>query len=175
MILFRRGFDRRPALGLAVAILATAALPGLCPQARADEAADCAANAGSYLTGVVAVAPYYKGGRDRKGVELSHTHVTIIGDADGKRYDVAMDNVFASGYDAAGPHVPSPLSGILQGDHLGLCGQLYPDGSGIHWVHTNCGDKPSAAKPNGWVRKLDAGGQPTTGNLEDNGEYCRLW
>lgn len=164
----------KPAL-LAAAALISAVWAAAPVTARADEAADCAANAGRYLTGVVSVAPYFKGGRDRHGVELSHSHVTITGDADGQPYDVAMDNVFASGYDAAGRTVPAPLSGIAKGDRLGLCGLIYADGGGIHWVHGNCGKRPSPTKPNGWVKKLDASGQPISGNLEDNGEYCRLW
>lgn len=143
--------------------------------ALADEASDCQTNAGSYLTGIVVKGPYFKGGKDQKGVELSHTHVTIKGDQTGASYDVAMDNVFASGYDQAGEHVPAPLSSIQKGDRLGLCGQMYSDGTGIHWVHTNCGKKPTAAKPNGSVKTLDGEGNPTSGNLEDSTEYCSLW
>ena len=71
--------------------------------------------------------------------------------------------------------VPAPLSGIAKNDRLGLCGQPYSSGDGIHWVHTNCGKPPVQATPDGWVKKLDAEGKPTTGNLEDNTEYCRLW
>jgi hypothetical protein len=29
---------------------------------------------------------------------MSHTHLTLRGDADGRAYDVAIDNVFANGY-----------------------------------------------------------------------------
>jgi hypothetical protein len=35
------------------------------------------------------------------------------------------DNVFATGYDAAGERVPVPLSTIRTGDRLELCGKLY--------------------------------------------------
>jgi len=139
--------------------------------AFADEAGDCSNAAGSYLTGKVTTAPYYQGGKKLKGVELSHTHVTITADQDGKSYDVAMDNVFAAGYDSAGQAVPAPLSSIAKGDHLSLCGQLYSGGSlGIHWVHTNCGATPTSAKPNGWVKKVG-----DKANMEDNTKYCGLW
>jgi len=153
----------------------TAALMLSASAAWADEAGDCAANAGSYLTGIVTTAPYFKSGKTQKGVELSHTHVTVTGDQDGQSYDVAMDNVFAAGYDDAGEHVPAPLSKIVKGQRLGLCGQLYSGGGGIHWVHTNCGAAPTSAKPNGWVKEIDASGKPTTGNMEDSIQYCKLW
>jgi hypothetical protein len=155
-------------------LLAPALLFGLLfasTAAFADEAGDCASAAGSYLTGKVTTAPYYKSGKMQKGVELSHTHVTITADQDGKSYDIAMDNVFAAGYDSAGQAVPSPLSGIAKGDHLSLCGQLYSGSSlGIHWVHTNCGVTPTSAKPNGWVKRSG-----DKSNMEDNTEYCGLW
>ncbi|HVI49907.1 MAG TPA: hypothetical protein VM661_01710 [Candidatus Sulfotelmatobacter sp.] len=154
----------------------TAAAVIICTSAAfADESSDCATNAGSYLSGIVTRGPTFQGGKEQKGVELSHTHVTIKGDKDGKFYDVAMDNVFAGGYAQAGEHVPSPLSGIAKGDRLGLCGRLYSSGDGIHWVHANCGKPPVPGKPNGSVKKLDADGNPTTGNLEDNTQYCKLW
>ena len=143
--------------------------------ARADEAAQCQANAGSYLTGTVTAGPSFASGHPRRGVELSHTHLTLRSDRDGQFYDVAMDNVFASGYDAAGESVPSPLSSIQAGDRLELCGQLYTEGGpGIHFVHTNCGDRPTPADPNGWVKLIDANGSPGP-NLEDSREYCNLW
>ena len=73
-----------------------------------------------------------------KGVELSHTHLTLLSDQDGRSYHVAIDNVFATGYDAAGESVPAPLSTIRTGDRLELCGKLFTRGGlGIDWVHTN--------------------------------------
>ena len=157
--------------------LVAAAFFCLCAAAasRADEAAECQANAGSYLTGIVTAGPAFVGGHLRKGVELSHTHLRLRSDQDQRSYDVAIDNVFASGYDAAGENVPEPLSSIRVGDHLALCGQLYAhDGPGIHFVHTNCGDEPAAADPNGWVKILATNGTPGP-NLEDSGKYCGLW
>ncbi|MBV8658242.1 MAG: hypothetical protein JO142_10505, partial [Burkholderiales bacterium] len=121
----------------------------------ADDASDCSAAAGSYLTGVVTSGPVFKNGKPQRGVPLTHTHLTLLADQDKKSYDVAMDNVFAAGYDQAKHAVPAPLNSIAKGDHLSLCGQKYadPGQAGIHWVHTNCGDTPSPQKPNGWVKK----------------------
>ncbi|MBV8132088.1 MAG: hypothetical protein JO282_06200 [Alphaproteobacteria bacterium] len=143
--------------------------------ARADEAALCRANAGSYLTGKVTKGPTFAPGQARDGVELSHTHLTLLSDQDGQSYDVAIDNVFATGYDAAGESVPAPLLAIRTGDRLELCGRLYAQGGlGIDWVHTNCGETPRAAQPNGWLKVLAPDGTPGP-NLEDSPEYCRLW
>jgi hypothetical protein len=108
-------------------------------------------------------------------VELSHTHLTLLSDQDGRSYDVAIDNVFATGYDAAGERIPVPLSTIRTGDRLEVCGKLFNDARpGIDWVHTNCGETPTAAKPNGWVKVMAPDGTPGP-NLEDSQEYCRLW
>ena len=108
-------------------------------------------------------------------MELSHTHVTLQSDRDGQTYDVAMDNVFASGYDAAGETIPSPLSSIAVGDRLDLCGELYQGGDlGIHWVHTDCGKPPAPNAPDGWVKILGADGTPGA-NLEDSREYCGIF
>lgn len=76
--------------------------------ALADEAAQCRANGGTYLTGTVTKAPVFAHGHPRDGVELSHTHLRLLSDQDGRSYDVAIDNVFATGYDAAGERVPTP-------------------------------------------------------------------
>jgi len=145
------------------------------PTALADEAALCQAAGGSYLSGTVVQGPSFAAGSARDGVELSHSHLTLQSDQDGQSYDVAMDNVFASGYDAAGEAVPSPLSSIAVGDKLDLCGELYQNGGlGIHWVHLDCGKPPTASAPDGWVKIIEAGGTPGP-NLEDSQEYCKLW
>jgi hypothetical protein len=96
--------------------------------ARADEAALCRANGGTYLTGSVTQGPTFAPGHVYKGVELSHTHLTLLSDQDGRSYHVAIDNVFAAGYDAAGESVPAPLSTIRTGDRLELCGKLFTRG-----------------------------------------------
>jgi hypothetical protein len=79
----------------------------VCSAARADEAAQCRANAGTYLTGTVTDGPTPAPGHGRDGVELSHTHLKLMSDQDGRSYDVAIDNVFATGYDGAGESVPT--------------------------------------------------------------------
>jgi hypothetical protein len=143
--------------------------------ARADEAAQCRANAGTYLTGRVTDAPTFAPGHLRNRVELSHTHLTFLSDQDGQSYDVAIDNVFATGYDAAGESVPAPLSMIRTGDRLELCGKPFAHGGpGIDWVHTNCGKTPRPAQPAGWLKIVAPDGTPGP-NLEDSQEYCGLW
>src|SRR5471032_1813378 len=132
------------------------------------------AAAGSYLTGVVVSAPRFAHGQFRHGVELSHTHVSLRADQDGRVYDVAMDNVFANGYQKNSKRVPAPLDSIRVDDHLELCGQLYTSGVGIHWVHSNCGATPTAAAPDGWVKQLGAGGAPGV-NDESNQKFCSLF
>ncbi|GGC93520.1 hypothetical protein GCM10011396_46010 [Undibacterium terreum] len=64
---------------------------------------------------------------------------------------------------------------IKVGDRVELCGQKYPDGeTGIHWVHTDCGNPPSESKPNGFIKIIGSNG--TAGaNLESAQTYCRLW
>ena len=143
--------------------------------AYADEAAQCRVNAGTYLTGRVTKGPSFAPGHALDGVELSHTHLRLLSDQNGQSYDVAIDNVFAAGYDAAGESVPAPLSAIQIGDRLELCGKLFATGRlGIDWVHTNCGERPRRAQPDGWLKVLAPDG--TLGpNLEDSREYCRLW
>lgn len=140
--------------------------------AHADDRSDCAAGAGSLLTGVVIAKPAFAKGRPLRGVPLSHTHIRIRSDADGKTYDVAADDVFAAGYDPRRSEVPAPLSSIGVGQHLEACGLPFP--GGIHWVHTNCGDTPTAADPNGWLKVIDASGIAGP-NLEGSQTYCDLW
>src|ERR1700745_763299 len=101
--------------------------------ARADEAAQCRANGGTFLTGSVTHGPTFAHGHLHKGVELSHTHLTLLSDQDGRSYHVAIDDVFATGYDAAGDSVPAPLSTIRAGDRLELCGKLFATGGAGGW------------------------------------------
>jgi hypothetical protein len=61
------------------------------------------------------------------------------------------------------------------GDKLELCGQEYTDGTkGIHWVHTDCGDTPSPAKPNGFIKIVGKDGSAGD-NLEGLQTYCSRW
>ncbi|MBA5636302.1 hypothetical protein H3H37_04470 [Duganella sp. LX20W] len=142
--------------------------------ALADEAAACSAAAGSYRTGVVVRGPAFAHGQYRKGVELSHTHLTMKADQDGRIYDVAIDNVFVPGFDRNQAGIPAPLTAIRVNDRIGVCGQLYTNGVGIHWVHTNCGKRPTPAHPDGWLKELKPDG--TAGpSVTDNGAFCPLF
>jgi hypothetical protein len=111
-------------------------------------------------------------GRPLQGIPLSHTHIRIRGDADGKTYDLAVDDVFASGFRPQEDIVPPPLSAIAVGQHLQACGLPYA--GGMHWVHTNCGDTPTPQDPSGWLKVVDAAGVPGP-NLEGSQTYCYLW
>jgi hypothetical protein len=141
--------------------------------AWADNELACQAAQGAYLTGTVVRGPVFAHGQYRRGVELSHTHLKLRADQDGQTYDVAVDNVFANGYDGRHGGVPSPINTINVNDRLELCGALYSKGVGIHFVHANC-SAPSANHPNGWIRKLDSGGNPGP-NLESNTSFCDLF
>jgi hypothetical protein len=99
-------------------IAAALILPGLALAQPADDAAKCQAAAGSYLTGTVVSGPRFKPGAPLHGTYLSHTHLTLRGDADGRAYDVAIDNVFANGYRHNQRSVPAPLNTIKVGDRL---------------------------------------------------------
>lgn len=143
----------------------------LSTEAFADDAADCKAAGGALLTGQVVSAPKFNSGMFRQGVELSHTHLNLKG-TDGKTYDVAIDNVFAAGYQKNKKGVPAPLNTVEVGDHLEVCG--IPFSGGIHWVHNNCGDAPTKSDPNGWIKKVNADGSVEQ-NLEASQKYCYLW
>jgi hypothetical protein len=142
--------------------------------AWADGRQACDAAMGSYLTGVVVKGPKFTHGQFRGGVELSHTHLKLRAEQDGRVYDVAIDNVFANGYQPGQREVPAPISDIRVNDRLELCGQLYDRGVGIHFVHSNCGKFPSPNRPDGWIRVVGAGGR-TSPNLEGNMSYCPLF
>ena len=145
-----------------------------CGTVLADERQSCAAADGSYLTGQVVQGPKFAHGQFRQGIELSHTHLRLRADQDGRVYDVAIDNVFANGYRQGGREVPAPLDAIRAGDHLQLCGQLYERGIGIHFVHTNCGARPTESHPGGWIKVVDGHGAPGP-NLEAGTGYCGLF
>ena len=139
---------------------------------RADDRADCAKGDGTLLAGVVIAKPTFASGKKLKGIPLTHTHIRIRGDADGKAYDLAVDDVFAAGFNPHVAEVPAPLASIAVGQHLEACGLPYA--GGMHWVHTNCGDTPTAQDPDGWLKTIDASGAVGP-NLEDSQKYCYLW
>lgn len=152
-------------LGLGLAL-------GVLGPAKADPAAACQAQGGSYLSGTILHGPFFVRARHyRHGVALSHTKIILRGD-NGQIYDIRADNVFANGYDSSPRRVPAPLSSLHVGERLYLCGKLYQSRSGrlgMDWVHTNCGAAPSHSAPNGSLALTP--GQ----NLENSREYCGLW
>lgn len=119
---------------------------------------------GVYLEGNVISSPYFVHGKDRKGVELSHTkfHANV----NGNDYEVSVDNIFAEGYSE--DDVPKSLKdNITKGASVELCGETYQNGAqkGIHWVHLIC---PSSNAVNGF---LIANGK----NLTDVDKYCYIF
>jgi hypothetical protein len=175
MALFRtRPALERKSVNYLKIVVSLISLCGVVSIAYADDHSLCEANAGQYLTGVVVKPPFFSHGQFKGGVELSHTHLSLKADQDHRVYDVAIDNVFASGYQPNRSVVPAPLNTIHTQDRLSLCGQLYTQGVGIHWVHTNCGQKPDANHPNGWIKKIASNGQ-TSPNFETNTQFCSLW
>lgn len=142
--------------------------------AFASEQTLCAANKGAYVTGVVTSAPRFATSSSTiQGIRLTHTRLNLRG-TDGKTYDVAMGNVYAVDYVRNATTMPKSLAAIKVNDTLGLCGVKYTSGTGIHWVHNNCGEVPTAAEPNGWV-KIHAPTGAIGANLERSQNYCYLW
>lgn len=156
------------------ALIATLLL-GLASAALATEQSNCAAAQGAFLTGTVTSAPRFAAATQTlQGVQLSHTHLNLRADQDGKTYDVAIDNVFAVDYVKNARTVPASLAAIKVNDRLELCGAKYTSGTGIHWVHTDCGATPTASAPDGWVKKFSTSGSVGS-NLERSQTYCYLW
>lgn len=155
-------------------ILFALVLATVCGAASADDRQACGAADGSYLSGQVVAGPTFAHGQFRQGIELSHTHLKLRADQDGRVYDVAIDNVFANGYRQGQAGVPTPIDTIREGDRLALCGQLYVQGVGIHFVHDNCGAAPSASHPDGWLKVVDGSGVAGP-NLEAGTGFCSLF
>lgn len=150
-------------------------LTSLSLSAMATDATNCQAAGGAYVTGVVTKAPYFAAASTTlQGIKLTHTHVSIKADQDGKTYDVAMDNVYAVDYVKNSSSMPKSLAAIKTGNHLELCGELYTSGGpGIHWVHDNCNVTPTKTTPNGWTSIVTNG--VVGANLERSQTYCYLW
>lgn len=166
------------ALGLFIGLfIGFAVLLGTAKTAKADAAAQCQAQGGTYLTGIIEHGPFFVPARHfRQGVALSHTKILLRGD-DGQTYDIRADNLFAAGYDAAPSSVPAPLNILHRGDRLSLCGRVYQTRAGrqgMDWVHTSCGAPPRPNAPDGWLALISPS-LITGPNLEDSQEYCHLW
>ncbi len=145
------------------------------PDVIAAETKLCSAGNGSLLLGkVTAIDGFRKAKLKLHDVWLSHTHVTIAGASDGKPYDIAIDNIFATDYEKNKLASPASLAAIQIGDTLELCGKLYPDGTGIHYVHTNCEKAPKANQANGWVKVIKADGSLGP-NLEASEAFCSVF
>lgn len=143
--------------------------------AWADEKSLCTAASGTLITGPVVGGPTFAAASTTlKGVKLTHTHVKVRSDQDGRTYDVAMDNVFATDFVKNSSAIPKSLAVIKLSDRLELCGEPYTSGTGIHWVHTNCSAVPKTTAPDGWVKKFTSGSAVGV-NLERSQTYCYLW
>jgi hypothetical protein len=143
--------------------------------ALASEESLCTAAAGSFLTGTVTSTPKFAAAKTTiRGIKLSHTHLNLRADQDGKTYDVAIDNVFATDYVRNASTIPASLAAIKPNSRLEVCGAKYTSGTGIHWVHTDCNAVPTASAPNGWVKVIGATGSVAS-NIERNQTYCYLW
>lgn len=146
---------------------------GVC--AQASEQTTCSANKGTFLTGTVTTGPRFQSASQTiDGIKLSHTIIYLRADQDGRSYQVAMDNVYAVDYVRNSTSIPASLAALKAGTRVEVCGEKYSDGSGIHWVHSNCGATPTVTAPNGWVKQIATSG--TIGaNLERSQAYCYLW
>lgn len=169
-------FHSKPLLSLCL-FIGLVALLGTAKAAKADAAAQCRMQGGTYLTGIIEHGPFFIRARHfRHGVALSHTKILLRNDQ-GQIYDIRVDNVFAAGYDHAPASVPAPLSALHRGERLSLCGRIYQTRSGrlgMDWVHTNCGNTPRPNAPNGWLALITPS-MIVGPNLEDSQEYCHLW
>ncbi|AIT09598.1 hypothetical protein LO80_06235 [Candidatus Francisella endociliophora] len=124
------------------------------------EAPSCA---GDYLEGRVISGLTYQSGKTQKGIELSHTKFNIKA-TDGKTYEVSVDNVFTNDYSAT--TIPYSLKERLQDNtKVQLCGEKYTDGTGIHWVHTEC---PAENNVEGYVVVNGV-------NLTSSKQYCYIF
>ena len=143
--------------------------------AHASEQTTCSANKGTFLTGTVTTGPRFQSASQTiDGIKLSHTIIYLRADQDGRSYQVAMDNVYAVDYVRNATSIPASLAALKAGTRVEVCGEKYSDGSGIHWVHSNCGATPTVRAPNGWVKQIATSG--TIGaNLERSEAYCYLW
>jgi hypothetical protein len=143
--------------------------------AFATEQSTCTANKGTYLTGTITTsAKFQAASQTIDGIKVSHTIMYIKADQDGRSYQVAMDNVYATDYVKNSSSMPPSLAALTAGKRVEACGQKYSDGSGIHWVHSNCGATPTTSAPNGFLKTISTSGA-ISANLERSQTYCYLW
>ncbi len=143
--------------------------------AFADEQSDCDAAAGTYISGIVVKGPVFaRASSTLKGVQLSHTHISVRADQDGQLYDVAIDNVYASDYVLNRRSVPNSFKDFFVNSRVSMCGQTYTSGVGIHWVHNNCSVSPDSAHPDGWIKQMNSDGS-VSDSYTASQSYCYLW
>ncbi|MDQ1923583.1 hypothetical protein [Massilia pseudoviolaceinigra] len=143
--------------------------------AFASEQSTCTANKGAYITGTVVSAPKFASASTTiEGVKLTHTRLNVRADQDGKTYDVAIGNVYAVDHVKNASTMPPSLAAIKVNQRLGLCGKKYTSGTGIHWVHSNCGEVPTTSEPNGWVKVIASSGSVSASKTRSQ-NYCYLW
>lgn len=168
------------ALGFIFNVYANSDLIPPPPTALQADSIECKQNGGTLFAATVVSNPKYSSGKLQRGVELSHTHINVVplGEKQSANniYDVAIDNVYAMDYDVSQPYkrVPESLTNLKIGTNVELCGQPYSQGGGIHWVHSNCGQKKTAAKPDGSIKIINADGT-LSNSLTDNQEYCTIF
>jgi len=152
-----------------------------------DFQAKCEQAGGYYQYGTVNAPPdsdysdvvNFKPGEKLHDIPLSHTHIEITSGIDGQVYDVAIDNVFADGFDPHKREVPAIYrENITAGATLYFCSGN-PDKvpysmseqdakQGFDWVHTNC-ESPGSEFADGWL--MTAAGI----KLSNSHTYCYLW
>ncbi len=133
----------------------------------------------------MAVTNYAAATESLAGIPLSHTHIEITSALDGKIYDVAIDNVFANGYNPLSYVVPSTYAeNLTAGSTIYLCsgnpsGVPYPVSEpssnpfatqGFDWVHTNCA---ASGYPSSYLNGFLY--DQNNINLTNSQIYCYLW
>ena len=133
----------------------------------------------------MAVTNYAVATESLSGIPLSHTHIEITSALDGKIYDVAIDNVFANGYNPLSYVVPSSYAeNLTAGSTIYLCSgnpnavpysvnepESNPFATqGFDWVHTNCA---ASGYPSSYLNGFLY--DQNNINLTNSQTYCYLW
>jgi len=147
----------------------------LATEALANSQTECSAGKGDYLVGTAVSNPKYQASKKYyAGIKLSHTVLEIQSDQDQQTYQLAIDNIYANDFDQNSHSVPASLAEIRTGTRLAICGKYFHNENrqGIHWVHMNCGHRPTPDKPDGFVRIISKEGNESA-NLEASQQFCR--